>query len=100
MLVLSLYNDNFFDVPRVGAIQEGWRADWVKTGFVVSEGVTFEVKKDQWTKFETFLHFAEDSFFELLMWPRYSVAAGRYPSSEFCTRNQFLSSVSDGSLFI
>ena len=34
ILILSLYNDNFFDVPRVGSIEQGWRVDWIKKEYL------------------------------------------------------------------
>jgi len=87
-LTLSLYSDQFFDVPWVGTIEEHWRVDWTKRSSLVGGG-TYQVRESEWDKFKTFLQLAEKAIFELRWSPRFSAAADRYLQATFARGNNF-----------
>lgn len=103
LLILSLYNDNFLDVPRVLVIDPGWRKYALKDRAGGAEA-TYEVTATEWPKFERFLRLAEHVIFDswvhdsenervllqgLGSWRRFSVAAARYLRASFAIGHSF-----------
>lgn len=102
ILILSLYNDNFFDVPEVLVADPGWRIDWIKRERRTAEP-RYQVMKEEWPRFQKFLAMAEYAICQipgLDSWPRFSVAAERYLRATFATGHSFFSDLSpDGYTF-
>src|SRR5271166_185074 len=93
ILILSLYNDNFFDVPAVVVIHPGWRIDWIKRTEKTSEP-KYQVTEKEWSRFERFLRAAERAICSipgLDLYPRFYVAAERYLRATFSTGHSFFS---------
>ena len=93
ILILSLYNDSFFDVPAAVVIDSGWRIDWLKRARERT-GPEYKITEEEWPKFELFVRAAERAIRfipGLDSYPRFSIAAERYLRATFATGHSFFS---------